>query len=39
MGEWSDSRPNRFTPGGNSPPIPTGYEAGSVQDPVWTRWR
>jgi hypothetical protein len=37
-GEWSYSRPGRFTPG-NEPPVPTGWEAGWATEPVWTLWR
>jgi hypothetical protein len=36
MEVWSDSRPNRFTPGGKKAPIPT--EQGDVwaKQPVWS---
>jgi hypothetical protein len=35
-GEWSASRPGRFTPG-NEPPVPT--EVGWTPEPVCKRWR
>jgi hypothetical protein len=37
-GEWSASRPGRFTPG-KEPPVPIGKEAGWAPEPVWTLWR
>jgi hypothetical protein len=37
-GEWSDSRPGRFTPG-KQPPVPIVQEAGWASEPVWTLWR
>jgi hypothetical protein len=37
-GEWSTSRPGRFTPG-NDPTVPIGYEVGWSSEPVWTIWR
>jgi hypothetical protein len=35
-GEWSASRPGRFTPRESSP-VPIGLEAGWVPEPVWSR--
>jgi hypothetical protein len=36
-GEWSVSRPGRFTPG-KDPPVPIGYKVGWAPKPVWTLW-
>jgi hypothetical protein len=36
-GEWSASRPGRFTPG-EKPLVTIGYEAGWNSEPSWTRW-
>jgi hypothetical protein len=36
-GEWSASRPGRFTQGKKSP-IPIGWEAAWVPEPVWMLW-
>jgi hypothetical protein len=36
-GEWSASRPGRFTQGERAP-VHIGYEAGWAQDQVWTLW-
>jgi hypothetical protein len=37
-GEWSASRPGRFTPG-KEPPVLIGQEAGWAPGPVWMTWR
>jgi hypothetical protein len=37
-GEWSASRPGRFT-AGKEPPVPTGEEVGWTSEPAWTTWR
>jgi hypothetical protein len=37
-GEWSASRPDRFTPG-KEPSVPIGQETGLVPETVWTTWR
>jgi hypothetical protein len=37
-GEWSVSRPSRFTPG-KEPPVPIVKEVGWTPEPVWTTWR
>jgi hypothetical protein len=37
-GEWSASRPARFTPG-KEPSVPTRWEAGWTPEPVWRTWR
>jgi hypothetical protein len=34
-GEWSGTRPCRFT-FGEVPPVPVGWEAGWAPEPVWT---
>jgi hypothetical protein len=34
-GEWSASRPGRFTPGKKTP-VPIVYEVGWTPEPVWT---
>jgi hypothetical protein len=34
-GEWSDSRPCHFTPGGKSPPVHIGW----APESVWVLWR
>jgi hypothetical protein len=36
-GEWSASRPGRFTPGERAPGT-LGYEVGWTPEPVWTTW-
>jgi hypothetical protein len=36
-GEWSASRPGRFTSAERSP-VPNEQEAGWAPDPVWTLW-
>jgi hypothetical protein len=36
-GEWSASRPYRFTPGERAP-VPRWIEVGWVPEPVWTIW-
>jgi hypothetical protein len=36
-GEWSASRPGRFTPGKDTP-VPIGLEVGWTSEPVWTMW-
>jgi hypothetical protein len=36
-GEWSASRPGRFTPR-EEPLVPIGQEAGWASESVWTRW-
>jgi hypothetical protein len=38
VGEWSASRPGRFTPG-KEPPVPIGEEVGWTPEPIWTLWR
>jgi hypothetical protein len=37
-GEWSASRPGRFTPWERAP-VPIGQEARWAPEPVWTPWR
>jgi hypothetical protein len=37
-GEWSASRPCRFTPGERGP-VPIGQEAGWAPETVWMTWR
>jgi hypothetical protein len=37
-GEWSASRPSRFTPGERAP-VSTGQQAGWAPETVWTTWR
>jgi hypothetical protein len=37
-GEWTVSRPGRFTPG-KGLPLPIGWEAGWAPVVVWTTWR
>jgi hypothetical protein len=39
-GEWSDSRPGRFTPGERASGIHSigGWGGGGVAEPVWTLW-
>jgi hypothetical protein len=37
-GEWSASRPGRFTPG-KEPPVLIRKEVGWTPEPVWTTWR
>jgi hypothetical protein len=37
-GEWSASRPGHSTHR-KEPPVPTGFDAGWVLQPVWTQWR
>jgi hypothetical protein len=37
-GEWSASRPCRFTPGQRTP-VTAAWAAGCDPEPVWTQWR
>jgi hypothetical protein len=37
-GEWSDTRPGRFTPV-EKPPVSIVYKGGWAPEPVWTTWR